>query len=1118
MKCKLLFLVTFFTFSLFSNTIYAQSFSKSTTLGDLALTGNKEGGFAFADFNNDGLIDAALGNDPGDGRITIVLQTAPGVFTASGIYDNTDGRVRQIATGDMDNDGDIDMLMTTGGGNQQVITYQNDGTGNFTKWQEGKTSIGGRVQMAPDAFWDSTEFGSFVDIDGDGILEIIIDNNESILEFENDGTGIFTLVPAVTSGFTGLGNYGDYGAAVDFDDDGDVDIAIRRNGTASNSAEADIHENDGSGFYTFFPGLNFSAANTNKGGVVWADFDNDGDFDVFWTDFSTDSNTSVLIEQTGVGSGNFTIATVAVTNDGGGLSTLPNNGGIDGITQGDVNNDGLVDLFLANDSGTSNLLLNTSSGGTFSFSSNNLGINVNANGEAAEFLDIDNDGDLDLYVNVHNGANQLWENTFANTNYINVEALFDNTTTGGSGTRPALGATVVIMDCAGNVLSGVRDVNGASGHGSQNATILKFGLPSGANETYTVLVKFVDDVGGASRTEIYKRVIPSALPNQTVTVLNTTLSDPILCLLGIDDNGSIVEGIGGTAIANVLSNDELGGNPATLANVNLTQISTANPGVTLDVATGAVNVTTVVLPGTYEVVYQICEIAVPTNCTTATATVTVLPDNDGDEIDDATDLDDDNDGILDEDEMDCTGIALGNSNTGLLGSYRENIYWLNWDGDFANGINIGDSKIFTMPDGSFITGTITAATAAGGATTDYIPYDMVTWTGSLLKNYYNTPGTTEAFYINPSGTPNGGVSINFTIQFTGVNNGFSFLPDVIVSDAESTDEPEEGLKLQTTGMDWEALDYIPTGLTSTTISGNQVTEAGVGNPPNNGNGFFVYRSKSAEFISVEVKTKLSGTGWRQGVTFGIWLKCLPIDTDTDGIPNHLDIDVDNDGIPDNVEAQPTIGYIAPSGNGTGMTDINNDGVDDNYGAGLLTLEDTDGDGLEDYLDLDSDNDGTPDIEENGQPDTLNNLDVDSDGLDDNLDSITAYLDVNDEVTIGDVADLTVSFGDADSDVASGGDLDYRDLFDVNPPSSATIDFDGVDDYLDSDLDLTGYNQATIMAWVKLDAGFINTSMVINFGNLYIQAHSSRVIFVGVNGGKVWSSKINRRMGSLSLSF
>ena len=83
------------------------------------------------------------------------------------------------------------------------------------------------------------------------------------------------------------------------------------------------------------------------------------------------------------------------------------------------------------------------------------------------------------------------------------------------------------------------------------------------------------------------------------------------------------------------------------------------------------------------------------------------------------------------------------------------------------------------------------------------------------------------------------------------------------------------------------------------------------------------------------------------------------DPDGDGIANHLDLDSDNDGIPDNVEAQAPASYLAPSG-----IDGNADGLDDVYGSGLTPV-DTDGDGIADFLDKDSDNDGISDEYESG---------------------------------------------------------------------------------------------------------------------------------------------------------
>lgn len=174
----------------------------------------------------------------------------------------------------------------------------------------------------------------------------------------------------------------------------------------------------------------------------------------------------------------------------------------------------------------------------------------------------------------------------------------------------------------------------------------------------------------------------------------------------------------------------------------------------------------------------------------------------------------------------------------------------------------------------------------------------------------------------------------------------------------------------------------------------------------------------------------------------------------------IDIDVDEDGIPDNVEAQTTTGYLAPSGV------VGPNGLYTNYGSGFTPVN-TDGTDLPDYLDTDTDNDGILDINENGHANIVVNTDSDGDGLDDNFDVISAVYDSNDEVTTGDVPNLVSSFGDFDADAATGGDLDYRDD-NTAIIGSSTIDFDGVDDYLDTPNFISNWTEATIMAWVKIE--------------------------------------------------
>lgn len=97
-------------------------------------------------------------------------------------------------------------------------------------------------------------------------------------------------------------------------------------------------------------------------------------------------------------------------------------------------------------------------------------------------------------------------------------------------------------------------------------------------------------------------------------------------IVATDDTAPAVHGGTGLAnIINVLNNDDLRGfaPTASSATISITNPA-ANPGVTLDPATGNVSVAPGVPAGTYQITYQICETADPANCDTAIVTVPVV--------------------------------------------------------------------------------------------------------------------------------------------------------------------------------------------------------------------------------------------------------------------------------------------------------------------------------------------------------------------------------------------------------------------------------------------------------------------------------------------------------------
>jgi uncharacterized repeat protein (TIGR01451 family) len=118
--------------------------------------------------------------------------------------------------------------------------------------------------------------------------------------------------------------------------------------------------------------------------------------------------------------------------------------------------------------------------------------------------------------------------------------------------------------------------------------------------------------------EVCEVLDPGSCAQATVSVTVTAGE-----LIASDDSGSVGGATGGTAGVSVLENDRLGGAPVDPANVTLRQVSSTDPGVSLDVARGTVVVAPDTPLGTYTVVYEVCERLNPGNCDSAIASVTV---------------------------------------------------------------------------------------------------------------------------------------------------------------------------------------------------------------------------------------------------------------------------------------------------------------------------------------------------------------------------------------------------------------------------------------------------------------------------------------------------------------
>jgi hypothetical protein len=321
-------------------------------------------------------------------------------FFAGGSY--------KCATGDFDNDGDVDVFV---GNNGENMLYVNDGSAFFTlqrMWIRQSTSdvvVGDFTNDGlPDVFCCNKEentlyingpagtlmaiivgpplptlAGAAIDAQNDGILDIVTANQAGIAVQLGYGDGTFwhQLLP-------GLG----YGlATADFNTDGISDFFIATDGKNGGY----IH--DGSFHWYNFQG-NLPGIYDLSFGVVADDFDNDGDPDLY----VANKGHNAYLENRG-GNGLFP-GKFAYQPYASGEAMLSAD-----VTMLDIEGDGDKDLFVANDLGSNDLLINVD-GRFFSASPVNL-VDFGARSYGACAADFNGDGEDDIFV-ANNGQNQLY--------------------------------------------------------------------------------------------------------------------------------------------------------------------------------------------------------------------------------------------------------------------------------------------------------------------------------------------------------------------------------------------------------------------------------------------------------------------------------------------------------------------------------------------------------------------------------------------------------------------------------------------------------------------------------------------------------------------------------------
>lgn len=309
--------------------------------------------------------------------LIVVLSTVTGTTSLAQTFTDVDADLTgvlgcAVAWCDYDNDGDLDILLTGEHAPFEMLTkiYRNDGNEVFT-------DINADV---PGVSLGSVAWG---DYDNDGDPDLLISGQIApyvpvTLLYRNDGSSAFTNINTDLPGlFTSSVAWGDY------DNDGDLDIAL--SGASASGNITKVYRNDGDGVFAdihaHLPGVEWSA-------VAWGDYDNDHDLDILLTgQVNSDHRVSVIYRNDA--NGVFTDITAGLIGVSHGS-----------VAWGDYDSDGDLDILLTGtygmyNSDTVSKIYRNDGDEAFSDISADL---VDVGFGSAVWGDYDNDGDFDVLL------------------------------------------------------------------------------------------------------------------------------------------------------------------------------------------------------------------------------------------------------------------------------------------------------------------------------------------------------------------------------------------------------------------------------------------------------------------------------------------------------------------------------------------------------------------------------------------------------------------------------------------------------------------------------------------------------------------------------------------------
>lgn len=404
-------------------------------------------GAAWGDYNNDGYEDLFINVTATTGSSINLSYENNGdesftSITAAGLSE--EGQGRGATWGDYDNDGNLDLFVANAGSN---YLYKNNGDGTFLKIENEPI-----VDKEPFVDTNSCAWG---DYNHDGYLDMYVANYDAqdLLFLNNQGlasrSNSVSAVGFVLDEINLAGNSkSTSGSWVDFDNNGTLDLMI-----ANYYEPNELYSNNGFGVLSYATNTGLQVTENESVGGSWADYDNDGDLDLFLNnnvnraDEFYDNNSDKTFTE---------VQNLITTSD---IRTASS-------SWGDFDNDGLIDLAIVTDQ--ENFIFRNTSDGFVDVTAD-FGFSDNSYSTSVTIADYNNDGFVDIFVANQEVKDFLYKNQPNSNHWIQLKLVGTNTN------RAAIGANVRIKTAEGWQM---RTTQSQTAHNAQNSMISSFGLAS----------------------------------------------------------------------------------------------------------------------------------------------------------------------------------------------------------------------------------------------------------------------------------------------------------------------------------------------------------------------------------------------------------------------------------------------------------------------------------------------------------------------------------------------------------------------------------------------------------------------------------------------------------------